>query len=108
MTWVTDLSHFVDETGNLPTNLPGPSRRLAEYLAAIVVAATSAADNGNQAVHRIKCRRRPGHRACPGLVEYRPWADERITWECPSCRDNGVISNWQSTAWDPRQFQPVH
>ena len=24
MTWVTDLSHFIDaQTGNLPTNVPG-------------------------------------------------------------------------------------
>ena len=108
MTWVTDLSHFVDETGNLPTNIPGPARRLAEYLASIVVAATSAADNQGQAVQRVKCRRRPGREACPGVIEYRLWADERITWKCPSCGDNGVISNWQSTAWDRRQLQRIH
>ena len=107
MTWVTDLSHFVDETGNLPTNIPGPARRLAEYLASIVVAATSAADNQGQA-QRVKCRRRPGREACPGVIEYRLWADERITWKCLSCGDNGVISNWQSTAWDRRQLQRIH
>lgn len=107
MTWVTDLSHFVNERGNLPTNIAGPARRLAEYLAAIVAAATSA-DSQGQGKTRIKCRRRPGHRACPGVIEYRLWADERITWECPSCGDNGIISNWQSTAWDRRPIQPVH
>lgn len=108
MTWVTDLSHFIDETGNLPTNVPRPARRLAEYLAAIVAAATGAADNKGQAIHAIKCRRRPGRRACPGVIEYRLWPDERITWACPNCGDNGVISNWQSTAWDHRRVQPLH
>src|SRR6266516_2703593 len=108
MTWVTYLSHFVDEMGILPTKVPGPASRLAEYLAAIVAAATTAADTQGQGKPRIKCRRRPGHRACPGVIEYRRWADERITWECPSCGDNGVISNWQSTAWDCRLIRPVH
>ena len=107
MTWVTDLSHFVDETGKLPTNLPGPARRLAQQLSAIVAAATSATRPG-EATGRIKCRRRPGHRACVGVIDHRLWADERITWNCPSCGDNGVISNWQSTAWDRRLIQPVH
>jgi hypothetical protein len=107
MTWITDLSHFVDDTGSLPRALPGPARRLAEYLTAIVVAATGA-HHLSQATPRISCRRRPRRRACPGDIEYRLWADERITWECPSCGDNGVISNWQSTAWDYRLVQPVH
>lgn len=108
MTWVTDLSHFVDETGSLPTNVPGPARRLMEHLTRIVAAATAAANDQDQAMHRIKCRRRPGRRACPGVIQYRLWADERITWACPSCSDNGVISNWQSMAWDRRNVQPVH
>ena len=43
MSWVTDLSHFIDETGNLPIGLPTPARRLAEQLTAIVAAATAGA-----------------------------------------------------------------
>ncbi len=106
MTWVTDLSHFVDETGDLSPLLAGPGRRLAQHLAAIVAAATSPA-NG-EAPPSIRCRRRPEHRACPGIIEYRLWSDERVTWGCPNCGDNGVISNWQSTAWDRRAVRPVH
>jgi hypothetical protein len=109
MTWVTDLSHFIDaRTGNLPTNVPGPARRLIEHLTRIVAAATTAAGGHDQPFDQIKCRRRPGHRACPGVIEHHVWADERITWQCPRCGDNGVISNWQSTAWDLRPVQPVH
>jgi hypothetical protein len=109
MTWVTDLSHFVDaQTGELPTNVPGPTRRLMEHQTRIVTAATTATDGHDHARDQIKCRRRPGHRACSGVIEHRVWADERITWRCPSCGDNGVISNWQSTAWDRRSVKPVH
>ena len=107
MTWVTDLSHFVDETGDFSPDLAGPGRRLAEHLGAIVAAATITA-GGAEAPCSIKCRRRPGRRACPGLINYRLWPDERVTWACPTCGDNGVISNWQSTAWDRRVFRPVH
>jgi hypothetical protein len=108
MTRITDLSHFIDaRTGNLPGNVPGPARRLMKHLSLIVAAATTAAAGHDQPIP-IKCMRRPGHRACPGVIEHRLWADERITWQCPVCGDNGVISNWQSTAWDNRQVQPVH
>jgi len=109
MTWVTDLSHFIDaRTGHLPTNVPGPARRLMEHMTRIVAAATATADGHDHAIDPIKCRRRPGHRACPGVIEHQVWTDERITWHCPRCGDNGVISNWQSTAWDRRPVQPVH
>jgi hypothetical protein len=111
MTWVTDLSHFIDSrTGQLPTNVPGPARRLMEHQTRIVAAATAAAGRNSctQVIAPVKCRRRPGHRPCPGIIEYQVWADERITWHCPSCGDNGIISNWQSTTWDRRSVRPVH
>lgn len=112
MTWVTDLSHFIDtRTGLLPTDVPGVARRLMEYQTRIVAAATAAADGHDrttEGIDPIKCRRRPGHCACPGVIDHHVWPDERITWQCPSCGDNGIISNWQSTAWDRRQVRPVH
>ncbi len=112
MTWVTDLTHFIDAgTGELPTNVPGPARRLMEHQVQIVAAATTAANRGaraTRAIPPIKCRRRPGHRPCPGIIEHEVWADERITWHCPNCGDNGIITNWQSTAWDRRAVQPLH
>ena len=112
MTWVTDLSHFIDaETGLLPTNVPGAARRLMEHQTRIVAAATTVANGlarATEALDPINCRRRPGHRPCSGVIDHHVWADERITWQCTSCGDNGIISNWQSTAWDRRPVRPVH
>ena len=108
MTWVTDLSHFIDETGKVPSRIPGPARGQAQYLTAIVVAATSAADNDGHAGRPVPCRRRPGHRACPGVLEYRLWAEERVTWAWPHCGDYGIILNWRSSVWDHRYVQPIH
>ncbi len=104
-TWVTDLTHFIDDTGHLHHLLTGPGRNLALHMTAIVAAATTplplhAAD--------VPCRRRPNRRPCRGKIQHRLWPDERITWECPLCGDNGIISNWQSTAWDMRVARPVH
>jgi hypothetical protein len=103
-TWVTDLTHFIDESGGLHRALTGPGLRLAKHMTSIVAAATSEGSEGVQ----VQCRRRSDRRRCAGSLEYRLWADERITWSCPECGDNGVISNWQSTAWDRRASRPVH
>lgn len=106
-TWVTDLTHFLDETGGFPANIPGPARRLGEYLASIVAAATAADGPGRQST-AIQCRRRPGHCPCPGVVRYRILSDNRVNWACPSCGDNGFIANWQGTAWDRSRHSRVH
>ena len=100
--WVTDLTHFMDESGDLHAALAGPGRRLALHMTAIVAVATGGPIAG------IRCRRRPDHRACAGTIAFRLWADQRITWGCPICGDNGVISNWQATRWDHRAFVQAH
>jgi hypothetical protein len=105
-TWITDLTHFIDETGGLHRLLSGSGLRLARHMAAIVAAATDQSPRGEAA--KVRCRRRPKRCPCPGIIEYRLCPDERIIWNCPLCGDNGVISNWQSTAWDQRETSRVH
>ena len=106
-TWVTDLTHFLDETGGFPPDIPGPALRLGEYLASIVAAATAGTPAGGQKIP-IRCRRRPGRRRCPGIVSYRILSDTRVNWACPHCGDNGFIANWQGTAWDRSPHPQVH
>ena len=107
MTWVTDFTHFLDETGGFPPGIPGPARRLGEYLGSIVVAATAPHPRGSQKP-QIQCRRRPARRPCSGIVGYRIMSDTRINWDCPRCGDNGFIANWQGTAWDRSPHPQVH
>ena len=33
-TWITDLTHFLNEDGSFPANIPGPALNLALFLAA--------------------------------------------------------------------------
>ncbi len=105
-TWVTDLTHFIDETGGLHRLLTGSGRNLALHMTAIVASATTEHTRGG--APEVRCRRRPNRRPCIGTIGHRLWSDERISWSCPLCGDNGVISNWQSTAWDRRPARPLH
>jgi hypothetical protein len=99
---VTDLHHFLD----LPEDTPGPARRLADHLGAIVRAATAGAV-GTAWQTALPCRRRPAHRPCPGrLIVLRPEPAAPIRWQCSNCDDQGLINNWDDSPFDlrPRQL----
>jgi hypothetical protein len=96
-TWIIDLRHYLTQAGAI-ADLPRPAKVLAEYFARIVVDATTNLDDPPT----VHCRRRPGNRVCSGIVMSYPSADEAdtISWHCPECHDNGLISGWQNTIWD--------
>lgn len=94
-TWTTNLQHFLNHNGEIGPS-SGPARRLAEYMASIIDAATRYDD---QVV--VRCRRRPGRRPCRTELEI--WTDrdtDDIHWLCPACGDSGLISDWQHSRWD--------
>ena len=96
-TWIVDLRHYLTPAGAM-ADMPNRARLLAEYFASIVVDATHTLDDPPT----VRCRRRPRHRRCEGIIMSYPANDEhdRITWHCPVCNDNGLISGWQNTVWD--------
>jgi len=102
-TWIVDLRHYLTPTGALAP-MPSRARLLAEYFASIVVDATTNIDDPPT----LRCRRRPGHRRCSGILFTVPSLDEddTILWHCPICSDNGVIRGWQDTLWDG--FREIH
>lgn len=97
---VSDLNHFLD----LPDDVRGPARRLAEHFGSIVRAATAGDGVGDRWTSALPCRRRPAHRACPGritIVRHEPPAP--ILWRCSACDDEGTISNWEDSPYDLRR-----
>jgi hypothetical protein len=96
-TWIVDLRHYLNPEGAI-AQMPSRARLLAEYFATIVVDATTGLDDPPT----VRCRRRPGHRRCSGIVMSYPTADSQdsIYWQCPVCGDNGLIHGWQNTFWD--------
>jgi len=95
---VTDLHHFLD----LPADTTGPARRLAEQLGNIVRAAT-AGDASSAWETALPCPRRPANRRCPGrIIVLRTEPPAPIRWQCSTCPDEGVISNWADSPYDLR------
>lgn len=96
--FVVDLRHFLD----LPGDVPGPARRMAEYVTGIVRAG-SAGPAGQPWVAALGCCRRPARQRCPGpLIVLRVEVPARIEWRCASCGDDGVISDWEGSPFDLR------
>lgn len=76
------------------------AKRFAAYLGNVVGVAT--ANTPGQVIESaLACHRRPGHQACPGrLLVRRSEAPRQINWACPSCDEEGVISNFEQSIWD--------
>ena len=97
-TWITNIQHFLNEDGDIAP-IEGPARKIAEYTGEIISCATSQGKGGG--IHQCKCRRRPDHKKCEGIIEaYIDKATNEIFWQCPVCYDNGRISYWEETQWD--------
>jgi hypothetical protein len=97
--FVADLRHFLD----MPDDVPGPARKMAEQLGFVVRAAT-AGDAGAPWVSALTCRGRPGNRPCAGhIAVFRADLPAPIEWRCTACGDEGVISGWEDSLHDLRQ-----
>jgi len=99
---ITDLKHFLDERGCIAP-MSGPARRLADFLTNVVATFTHDLD---EPMVPIRCRRRPGHKPCPGLLDVQFGEAFEIFWICPQCLDGGVIRGWENTFWD-LMFPPL-
>ena len=94
-TYVTDITHYLDETGEVMQK-PGPARKLASFLTLVIDAATGAPSAGEHD-SGIRCRTKD----CRGSIRtFLPPSRDEISWHCPVCRHNGVIRNWHDTKWN--------
>jgi hypothetical protein len=99
-TWITDITHLLDESGSLPPDLPAPARNLVKHFGALISAA-SPSQPGVATATGVTCRRRPNRRPCRGEIVAAIEPDSlAIVWQCSVCDDAGLIQNWQGTSWD--------
>ena len=68
--WIADMTHYLDDSGCI-VEMPTRVRRLADHFGAIV-AAMSTQTPEKVVRTQVRCRRRPGRRACAS--------------ECVTCR----------------------
>ena len=99
--WITDLQHVLDKDGSIAPP-SGSARRLAEHLTAIVTM-VSRPELVLGDIDRVRCRRRPQRKPCPGQIDGELDVEtSEIMWWCPVCGDHGSIRNWEGTQWDCR------
>ena len=95
-TYVSDISHYLNDIGLLKPDMPTPINRMAEFLLAIVKAVTPKISTLGYNTG-VRCRKRGCKGSIYGSLQH---ADGRITWWCLLCEQNGVISGWHGTKWD--------
>ena len=92
----SQIPHFLDEKGNIPTEMPKQARELASFMALVVDSTTKTLPSTLTSTD-IRCF----NKGCHGLIKtaLMPKTEE-IHWYCPDCENEGVISKWQKTKWD--------
>ena len=92
------MQHFLDETGNIPKQMPKEARELASFLA-LVIDTTTKNLPPTLTTTDVICFKK----GCSGMIKtaFRPDTEE-IHWYCPDCEVDGLISGWQGTNWDNR------
>lgn len=101
-TLFTKVGYFLSEDGELPADLPGPARKLADFICSLVKSVTSHFFEALVPTG-VRCRRRPKRKPCKGEVF--AFLNEEIgaiQWNCFICGDNGFIYDWENTKWDMR------
>ena len=92
--YITNFQHFLNEEGNIPTDLPKKARELANFLALLI---DDASTGDYDAEPTIRCI----ENGCEGLI-VPTWVQENdeIHWVCIKCKTKGVITDWKGTKWD--------
>jgi hypothetical protein len=96
--YISNMQHFLDETGNIPKQMPKEARELASFLA-LVIDTTTKNLPPTLTTTDVKCFKK----GCSGMIKsaFRPDTEE-IHWYCPDCEVDGLINGWQGTKWDNR------
>ena len=100
-TWITNLLHFLNENGDFD-GVPAGAARMARHFGAIVEAVTCRPP-GLHHDTGVACRDRERQSRCDGTIVAVLDEEKEIFWECPSCGESGVITDWRGTSWDRRR-----
>ena len=101
--YISNMTHFLDETGNIPTDMPKEARELANFHALVVDETTKS--NSPIVLTGLRCFRKKCERTITS--EILP-EENAIHWVCSNCVNEGVISSWQGTKWDNRCIEHLN
>ena len=93
---ISKMTHFLNEYGNIPTDIPKEARELGNFLALIVDTTTRYGDNELYSTN-IRCF----EMNCKGVIQSEITENSsEIHWLCPECNNEGYISEWENTQWN--------
>jgi len=96
--FISNMTHFLDETGNIPKQMPGEARELASFLALVIDTTTK-----NSPFTLTQTEIRCFEKGCTGFIKSEVKKENNdIHWECSKCENEGRISGWKLTKWDNR------
>jgi hypothetical protein len=96
--YTTNLQHYLDKDGNIPTDMTLEARQMANFIA-LLIDDTTNGDYDTEPV--IRCI----EKGCIGLVAPTLIEDtDEIYWVCVKCKTKGIITGWRNTKWDNNQL----
>jgi len=98
MALIANLSDLLRKEGCIAGMAKPNSRKLADYLGGIVKAVTIRQDD--ELATGVRCRRLSEKNPCPGKINAFIDRQDCVSWSCPVCGENGIISGWRKTMWD--------
>ena len=96
--FISNMMHFLDETGNIPKQMPSEASELANFLALVIDTTTK-----NSPFTLTQTGIRCFEKGCKGFIKSEVMKDNNdIHWVCSKCENEGRISGWKLTKWDNR------
>lgn len=93
---ISQMRHFLNEKGNIPTEMHKDARQMAGFLA-MVIDTTTLTRPSTLTSSDVRCIKK----ACHGMIKTSlNQRAGRIHYFCPECENEGIISNWDNTKWD--------
>lgn len=89
------MTHFLDEQGNIPKQMPKEARELASFFALIIDTFTKI-NPKRLSVTEIRCF----EKGCQGTIRVEILPSGEIHWMCSRCENEGKISHWKGTRWN--------
>lgn len=89
---------WLSADGEIPANNPRLRRQVLAVLR--IVEYGSRIAPGEHCETLIECRKRPGRRACGGLLWVQRGWDDSLLASCPKCQtEQMLVHNWRGTKW---------
>ena len=94
--YIAKMTHFLNEKGNIPKDIPKEARELGNFLA-LIVDSTTRYINNKLYPTGIRCF----EKHCKGIIQSEITENSsEIHWLCPECNNEGSISEWENTQWN--------